>query len=131
MKRYFPELAEGLPASIPKRCVLDGEVVIVGDGGLQFESLQMRIHPASSRVTKLGQQSPAAFVAWDLLTLDDRDFTVVAFEQRRRALEQALAKASPPLFVTPMTRDRALAVDWFGRFEGAGFDGIIAKEPDS
>ena len=131
LNRYFPELEAPLRASIPERCVLDGEVVIASDGGLQFEALLLRIHPAASRVKMLAEQSPASFVAWDLLALGDDDLRDVAQEERRARLETALAdRAHPPVHLTPATRDRALAVDWFDRFEGAGLDGVIAKRLD-
>lgn len=129
--RYFPELAEPLKASLPERCVVDGEVVIASDGGLQFEALLLRIHPAASRVRMLAEQSPASFVAWDLLALDDDDLRDVPQVERRARLEAALAgRAQPPVHLTPATSDRALAVDWFDRFEGAGLDGVIAKRLD-
>ena len=130
MNRYFPELVAGLPPQLPERCVLDGEVVIVGEAGLEFETLQMRIHPAESRVLMLAERTPAVFVAWDLLALRDEDLTATRFDARREALEQELQATAPPLFVTPCTADRSVAADWFARFEGAGFDGIVAKSPD-
>jgi ATP-dependent DNA ligase len=131
LNRYFPELEAPLLASIPERCVLDGEVVIAGDGGLDFEALLLRIHPAESRVRMLAEQSPASFVAWDLLALDDEDLRGVAQGDRRTRLEASLGpSAKPPVHLTPATRDRALAADWFDRFEGAGLDGVIAKRLD-
>jgi ATP-dependent DNA ligase len=131
LNRYFPELEAPLKSSIPDRCVLDGEVVIAGDGGLQFEALLLRIHPAESRVRMLAEQSPASFVAWDLLALDDEDLRQTAQGERRRRLEQALhGELDPAVHLTPATRDRALAADWFDRFEGAGLDGVIAKRLD-
>jgi ATP-dependent DNA ligase len=131
LNRYFPELEAPLRASIPERCVLDGEVVIASDGGLQFEALLLRIHPAASRVKMLAEQSPASFVAWDLLALDDEDLRSAPQGERRARLEAALAtRARPPVHLTPATTDRALAVDWFDRFEGAGLDGVIAKRLD-
>jgi ATP-dependent DNA ligase len=131
LDRYFPELAEPLRASLPERCVVDGEVVIGGDGGLDFGALLLRIHPAASRVRMLAEQSPASFVAWDLLALDDADLRGVAQGERRARLEGALSGiAAPPVHLTPATTDRALAVDWFDRFEGAGLDGVIAKRLD-
>ncbi|HLX34319.1 MAG TPA: ATP-dependent DNA ligase, partial [Candidatus Limnocylindrales bacterium] len=130
LDRYFPELAAPLRASLPDRCVLDGEVVIAADGGLQFESLLLRIHPAESRVRMLAEQSPASYVAWDLLALGDEDLRAVPQEERRRRLEQALAGATPPIHLTPATTDVALAADWFDRFEGAGLDGVVAKRLD-
>ncbi len=131
LDRYFPELAAPLKASLPDRCVLDGEVVIAGDGGLQFEALLLRIHPAASRVKMLAEQSPASFIAWDLLAIGDEDLRSVPQAERRARLEAALAgRAAPPIHLTPATTDRALAVDWFNRFEGAGLDGVIAKRLD-
>ena len=131
LDRYFPELGEPLRASLPARCVVDGEVVIAGDGGLQFEALLLRIHPAESRVRMLAEQSPASYVAWDLLALDDEDLRAVPQAERRSRLEAALSGiVKPPVHLTPATTDRALAVDWFDRFEGAGLDGVIAKRLD-
>jgi ATP-dependent DNA ligase len=130
LDRYFPELAAPLKASLPERCVLDGEVVIAGDGGLQFEALLLRIHPAESRVRMLAEQSPASYVAWDLLALGDEDLRSIPQGERRVRLEQALAGAAAPIHLTPATRDRALAADWFNRFEGAGLDGVVAKRLD-
>ena len=128
LNRYFPELAEPLLAQLPERCVVDGELVIAGAGGLEFESLQLRVHPAASRVAMLAARMPAALVAWDLLCLAERDLTGVPFAARRGLLEQALGTARAPLHVTPITADRGRAGDWFERFEGAGLDGVMAKE---
>jgi len=130
LDRYFPELAEPLKANLPERCVLDGEVVIAGDGALQFEALLLRIHPAASRVKMLAEESPASFVAWDLLALGDEDLRDVPQGERRARLEHVLADAAPPIHLTPATRDRSLAADWFDRFEGAGLDGVVAKRLD-
>ena len=130
LDRYFPELAGPLKANLPDRCVLDGEVVIAGDGALRFEALLLRIHPAASRVKMLSEESPASFVAWDLLALDDEDLRAVPQGERRARLEQVLAGAEAPIHLTPATRDRALAADWFDRFEGAGLDGVVAKRLD-
>ena len=130
LDRYFPELAAPLRASLPERCVLDGEVVIAADGGLQFEALLLRIHPAESRVRMLAEQSPASYVAWDLLALGDEDLRQVPQGERRARLEQALGGATPPIHLTPATTDRSLAADWFDRFEGAGLDGVVAKRLD-
>ena len=128
LNRYFPELEAPIKASLPERCVVDGEVVIAGDGGLQFEALLLRIHPAESRVRMLAEQSPASFVAWDLLALDDRDLRDSAQGERRTLLELRLqGELDPSVHLTPATTDRALAADWFDRFEGAGLDGVIAK----
>jgi ATP-dependent DNA ligase len=131
LDRYFPELAEPLRAALPERCVLDGEVVIAAPGGLDFEALLLRIHPAESRVRMLAGQSPASFVAWDLLALGDEDLRKVPQGERRARLEGVLAGAAPPIHLTPATRDRATAADWFDRFEGAGLDGVIAKRLDA
>jgi ATP-dependent DNA ligase len=130
LDRYFPELADPLRASLPERCVVDGEVVIATDGELAFESLLLRIHPAASRVKLLASETPASFVAWDLLALGDEDLREVPQSERRERLEAALAGVEPPVHLTPATRDRALAEDWFNRFEGAGLDGVIAKRLD-
>jgi ATP-dependent DNA ligase len=127
MNRYFPELAAPLAASLPERCVLDGEIVIVGSGGLDFEALLLRIHPAASRVKLLAEQTPASFVAWDLLALGDEDLREEPLAARRARLEKLLDRAAPPVHLSPATRDRALAEDWFRRFEGAGLDGVMAK----
>jgi ATP-dependent DNA ligase len=130
LDRYFPELADPLRASLPERCVLDGEVVIAKDGALDFEALLLRIHPAASRVNMLAGESPASFVAWDLLALGDEDLRAVPQGERRARLEQVLAGVEPPVHMTPATRDRATAADWFDRFEGAGLDGVVAKRLD-
>jgi ATP-dependent DNA ligase len=131
MNRYFPELVAPLAARLPDRCVVDGEIVIVGAAGLDFEALLLRIHPAASRVKLLAEESPASFVAWDLLALGDEDLREAPLAGRRARLEQALAHATPPLHLSPATRDRALAEDWFRRFEGAGLDGVMAKRLDA
>jgi ATP-dependent DNA ligase len=130
LDRYFPELAAPLKAQIPERCVLDGEVVIARDGALDFEALQMRLHPAASRVKLLAAETPASLVFWDMLALEDRSLLSAPFSERRGALEEALEGASPPIHLTPATTDRAVATDWFSRFEGAGLDGVMAKSPD-
>jgi ATP-dependent DNA ligase len=130
MNRYFPELLAPLAAALPARCVVDGEIVIVGDSGLDFEALLLRIHPAASRVKLLAEQTPASFVAWDLLALGDEDLREAPLAVRRERLEQALARAAPPVHLSPATRDRAVALDWFRRFEGAGLDGVMAKRLD-
>jgi ATP-dependent DNA ligase len=127
LDRYFPELAAPLRASLPERCVVDGEVVISKDGELQFEALLLRIHPAASRVKMLAEESPASFVGWDLLALGDHDLRATAQAERRALLETAFAGVTAPIHLTPATTDRALAQDWFHRFEGAGLDGVIAK----
>ncbi|MCD5346451.1 ATP-dependent DNA ligase [Agromyces sp. S2-1-8] len=127
MTRYFPELIEALRRELPDRCVVDGEIVLVRGGRLDFDALQQRIHPAASRVKLLAEETPASFVAFDLLALGDDDLTGTPFGERRRRLEQALAEASDPVFVTPATADLDVARDWFTRFEGAGLDGVVAK----
>ena len=127
MDRYFPDLREPLLEQLPARCVLDGEIVIAIGGGLAFEALQMRIHPAASRVAMLAKQTPASIVFFDLLCQDDRDLRGQPFRERRGKLEKLLAGAKPPLHLTPATEERAAAADWFRRFEGAGLDGVIAK----
>jgi ATP-dependent DNA ligase len=131
MNRYFPELVAPLAAALPERCVIDGEVVIVGAEGLDFEALLLRIHPAASRVKLLAAQAPASFVAWDLLALGDEDLRETPLGVRRERLEQVLAGARPPVHLSPATRDRTQAEDWFSRFEGAGLDGVMAKRLDA
>jgi ATP-dependent DNA ligase len=131
LDRYFPELAAPLRASLPDRCVVDGEVVIAQDGELAFESLLLRIHPAASRVKMLAEETPASFVAWDLLALDDEDLRGLPQVDRRARLEKVLTGVKAPVHLTPATRDRATAADWFDRFEGAGLDGVIAKRLDA
>ena len=132
MTRYFPELIKPLKANLPPRCVVDGEVILVGASGdrLDFDALQQRIHPAASRIRLLAEQTPARFVAFDLLALDEEDFTGRPFTERRAALERALAGSAAPIHLTPATRDRAVAGQWFRQFEGAGLDGIVAKPLD-
>jgi ATP-dependent DNA ligase len=127
LARYFPELEASLIAQIPNGSVLDGEIVIAIGHELNFEALQLRLHPAASRTTKLAKETPASFVAFDLLALDGRSLLNSAQLERRAELEQLLQKAKPPIHLTPMTRDRALALDWLNRFEGAGLDGVVAK----
>ncbi|GGI47991.1 ATP-dependent DNA ligase [Agromyces flavus] len=130
MTRYFPELVEALRHNLPERCVVDGEIILARDGRLDFDALQQRIHPAASRVRLLAEQTPVSFVAFDLLALGDDDLTSHPFAERRARLEQALANASDPVFVTPATADPAVAREWFERFEGAGLDGVVAKPLD-
>jgi ATP-dependent DNA ligase len=130
LQRYFPELLGPLRASLPERCVVDGEIVIAKGGALDFEALLNRIHPAASRVEMLSREHPASFVAFDLLGLGDDDLRNAPQQARRAKLEAALASTKPPIHLTPMTRDRALAEDWFHRFEGAGLDGVVAKHED-
>jgi ATP-dependent DNA ligase len=131
LDRYFPELAEPLRANLPDRCVLDGEIVIAGRKGLDFEALLLRIHPAESRVRMLAADTPASFIAWDLLALDEQDLRSTPQSERRADLEQVLRGARPPVHITPATRDVATAADWFDRFEGAGLDGVVAKRLDA
>lgn len=128
MTRYFPDVVEAVLSELPERCVIDGEVVVAGaDGRLEFETLQHRIHPAESRVKRLASETPASFVAFDLLSLGDDDLRHTPFAERRKLLEDALAGAEPPVHITPATLEREVAADWFDRFEGAGLDGVIAK----
>ena len=127
LNRYFPELIDTLQLQLPARCVLDGEIVIAKNGGLDFEALQLRLHPAASRVKLLSSQIPASIVFFDLLSVGDRDLRGEPFEKRRHELEALLASAAPPIHLTPATRDSTVASDWFRRFEGAGLDGVIAK----
>ena len=128
--RYFPELEVSLREALPDRCVLDGEVVIARDGKLDFEAMLLRIHPAATRVKMLAAENPSSFVAWDLLAFGDEDLRGLGQLARRERLDKALAGVKPPVHVSPMTRDRAVAQDWFSRFEGAGLDGVMAK-PES
>ena len=127
LNRYFPELLDPLRAQLPARCVLDGEIVIATKDGLDFEALQLRIHPAASRVKLLSQESPASIVFFDLLCEGDRDLRGVAFQNRRKQLETVLSSAAPPIHLTPATHESSVAADWFKRFEGAGLDGVMAK----
>jgi ATP-dependent DNA ligase len=128
--RYFPELAEPLRAALATRCVVDGEIVIAGSGGLDFDTLLQRIHPADSRVRMLAEQTPASFVAFDVLAVGDDDLRRRPFSERRVVLEEMLAGSAPPVHLTPATTDADVAAEWFARFEGAGLDGVIAKAPD-
>jgi ATP-dependent DNA ligase len=130
LTRYFPELIASLRANLPDRCVVDGEIVIAGPSGLDFDALSQRIHPAKTRVELLSQTTPASFVAFDLLALGDSDLRDEPYAARRRALERALTKAKPPIHVTPVTTSPEVARDWFARFEGAGLDGVVAKASD-
>ena len=127
LNRYFPELIEPLKAQLPQRCVVDGEIVIAGAEGLEFETLQLRLHPAASRVKKLAVETPASVVFFDLLCENDRSLCATPFGERRTRLEAMFAAAQAPLHLTPATRDRTTAADWFRRFEGAGLDGVVAK----
>ncbi|HUY23535.1 MAG TPA: ATP-dependent DNA ligase [Acidimicrobiales bacterium] len=130
LTRYFPELVAPIRRSFPARAVVDGEIVIAGSAGLDFDALLQRIHPAASRVALLASSTPASFVGFDLLALDDRDLRGEPFRERRALLEQALGAAEAPVHLTPATTDPAVAADWFSRFEGAGLDGVVAKRPD-
>jgi ATP-dependent DNA ligase len=130
LTRYFPEVVDAVLANTPERCVLDGEIIISDGERLNFEALQLRLHPAESRVRKLAAEIPAAFVAFDLLALGDESFVEEGFADRRKRLEKALKKAKPPVHITPATDDVAIAREWFTSFEGAGLDGIIAKGHD-
>ncbi len=127
LDRYFPELRAPLLEQLPNACVLDGEIVVATESGLDFERLQLRLHPAASRVEKLARETPASFVAFDLLALGETDLREQGQLERRERLVEALGNVRPPIHVTPLTRDRAIAADWFERFEGAGLDGVMAK----
>src|SRR5918994_6190815 len=127
LNRYFPELLEPLRSQLPARCVLDGEIVVTQNGALDFEALQLRIHPAASRVKLLSQEMPASIVFFDLLSEGDRDLSGLTFQDRRRILESLLSSAAPPIHLTPATGELSTAANWFQRFEGAGLDGVIAK----
>jgi len=128
LDRYFPDLAAPLRQTLPSRCVVDGEIVIATERGLDFDALQLRLHPAASRVAKLAAERPAAFVVFDLLANGDRDLRGLPQAERREGLETALGdRARGPVHLTPCSRERAVAQEWFHRFEGAGLDGVIAK----
>jgi ATP-dependent DNA ligase len=127
LDRYFPELHQALLKGLPKNCVVDGEIVIVTARGLDFDSLQLRLHPATSRVQKLATETPSSFVAFDVLAASGRSLMAEPQSARRKALEKLLGKVKSPLHITPFTRDRAIALDWLRRFEGAGLDGVVAK----
>ena len=127
LTRYFPDVVDAVRTQLPERCVVDGEVVIAGDHGLDFDALSQRIHPAASRVTMLARETPASFVAFDLLALAERDLRETPFFSRRSELEGVMAAVEPPIHLTPLTGDPAVARDWFTRFEGAGLDGVVAK----
>jgi ATP-dependent DNA ligase len=128
--RYFPELRDPLLDQLPEQVVLDGELVVANERGLDFDALQLRQHPAESRVRKLSAEIPASYVAFDVLALGKESLIDVPFGARRAQLEKILGDARPPIFVTPATPDRDTAADWFSRFEGAGFDGVVAKPVD-
>jgi ATP-dependent DNA ligase len=127
LDRYFPELHDVFLAALPDGCILDGEIVIATPDGLDFDALQLRLHPATSRVAKLAKATPASFVAFDLLAIDGRDRRELPQVERRVLLEQALATVAPPIHLTPVTRDPVVAAEWLMRFEGAGLDGVIVK----
>lgn len=127
LTRYFPELVEALRERLPERCVVDGEIVIAREGRLDFDALTERIHPADSRVRMLAQKTPASFVVFDLLALDDDSLLDVPLGRRRALLERALSGVRPPVHLAPATTDRAVAEQWFEQYEGAGLDGVIAK----
>ena len=130
LDRYFPELHDSLLSRLPSGCVIDGEIVIAASGGLDFDALQMRLHPAASRVVKLAKETPASFVAFDVLAMEGRNVMSIAQDERRARLEQAFGDVEPPVYLTPMTRERAIALHWLEDFEGAGLDGVIAKPAD-
>jgi ATP-dependent DNA ligase len=130
LTRYFPELLAPLRECLPERCVVDGEIVVASPDGLDFDALQQRIHPADSRVRRLAEETPAGFVAFDLLAVGDESLLDTPFAERRRRLEEILAGCRPPVYLTPSTADRVIAEDWFVRFEGAGLDGVMAKPAD-
>jgi ATP-dependent DNA ligase len=130
LTRYFPELVEALQRELPKRVVIDGEIVVPGTTGLDFDALQQRIHPADSRVRRLAEETPASFIAFDALAIGAKDLTELPFVKRRAALEKALSKVQPPVHLTPATTSIDEASDWFTRFEGAGLDGVVAKPSD-
>jgi ATP-dependent DNA ligase len=127
LDRYFPELHDECLRRLPEGCVIDGEIVIATPGGLDFDALQLRLHPAASRAAKLARETPSSFVGFDLLAVDGRDVRGRPQGERRALLERLLAAATPPIHLTPVTRDRAVAQEWLERFEGAGLDGVIAK----
>jgi ATP-dependent DNA ligase len=129
LTRYFPEVVEAVRASLPTRCVLDGEIVIMSGNSLDFEALLQRIHPAASRVQKLSIETPATFVAFDLLALGDESLVDEPFSRRRELLEGVLASAQSSVLLTPATDSLDLANRWFEVFEGAGLDGVVAKSP--
>ena len=131
LDRYFPELHQALLERLPPGCVVDGEIVIAKDGSLDFDALQLRLHPAASRVEKLAKAMPSSFVGFDLLAVDGASIMERPMGERRSALETVLAKVQPPVYLTPMTRDRKVAAEWLQRFEGAGLDGVIAKPEDA
>ncbi len=130
LTRYFPEVVAAAKASLPDRCVVDGEIIVAMGGRLEFERLLERIHPADSRVQMLAEKTPASYVAFDLLAIDDRSLIETPLGERRALLETALSQASAPIHITPATDDPKTAEEWFGSFEGAGLDGVVAKPKD-
>ena len=130
LDRYFPELHDLLLEHLPSGCVIDGEIVVAGPNGLDFDALQLRLHPAASRAAKLAKETPASFIAFDVLAINDRNVMSAAQSERRALLERALNEVEPPVHLTPMTRDRPIALQWLEHFEGAGLDGVIAKPAD-
>ena len=131
LDRYFPELSKALGELLPRGCVVDGEIVVATRGGLDFDALQQRLHPAASRVARLAQETPASFVAFDLIAAGGKSTMALPQSERRARLEQLVGSVKPPVYLTPMTRDRATAADWLVRFEGAGLDGVMAKPADA
>jgi ATP-dependent DNA ligase len=127
LDRYFPELHASLLGGLPDGCVVDGEIVIATPHGLDFDALQLRLHPAASRVARLAKETPAAFVAFDAIAADGQDLRGVVHRERRLRLERLLARVEPPLYLTPATRDPVVAAEWLSQFEGAGLDGVVAK----
>jgi ATP-dependent DNA ligase len=127
LDRYFPDLHDVFLAALPADCIIDGEIVIATPHGLDFDQLQLRLHPAASRVAKLAKETPASFVAFDLIAVDGRDLRAASLRERRALLERLLAGVRPPIYVTPITTEHAVAADWLSRFEGAGLDGVIVK----
>jgi ATP-dependent DNA ligase len=130
LDRYFPELHDALLAGLPDGCVVDGEIVIATGRGLDFDALQLRLHPAASRAAKLARETPAGFVAFDVLAVDNEDLREASQRERRTRLERLLRRAAPPIYLTPMTRDPDVAAEWLDRFEGAGLDGVVANPAD-
>src|SRR5262245_31080967 len=131
LDRYFPELHQAFVDRLPEGSVVDGEIVIATPQGLDFDALQLRLHPAASRVTKLAKESPASFVAFDLLGIDGRSLLDTPQHERRARLERLLAEVEPPVYLTPMTRERSIAAEWLERFEGAGLDSVVSKPADA
>jgi ATP-dependent DNA ligase len=128
LNRYFPELESALRKRLQPGIVVDGEVVIEGENGLDFDALLLRIHPAASRIKKLAEETPASFIAFDLLAEPRKNLMNQPLKMRRQRLEELLSKASAPIFIAPATSDIGIAKDWFHRYEGAGLDGIVAKD---